>query len=80
MWTELAAAGGCEADVDGHRTRAAHCRVKHAKQKLACERVMTEMPYPFELVCERLCGFNEFSFFVLVAVFDLEQLGLQLSL
>lgn len=38
------------------------------------------MSYPFELIRKRLRGFNEFSFLVLVAVFNLKQFRLQLSL
>lgn len=83
IWLVFAPAGSCKADVDWHKTRATHCTVKHGKWSLHVSKswsLMYKMPYPFELIGEWLCGFDEFSFLVLVAVFNLKQLCLQLSL
>lgn len=42
--------------------------------------LLSKTPYPFQLIVEGLCGFQELPFFLLVAVFNLQQLCLQLSL
>lgn len=41
---------------------------------------MQTVPYPFQLVRERLGGFDKFPFLILVAVFKLKELRLQLPL
>lgn len=71
MWMESAAAGSWEVERGGE---AESCSWR------ANEQWPMEVPYPFQLVCERLRGFDKFPFLILVAVFKLQELRLQLSL
>lgn len=53
------------------RNESGWCQKKERKKKRL---------YPFKFICERLCGLDEFSFFVLVTIFNLKQLCFQLPL
>lgn len=88
MWIVLAAAADYEAATNWCRAAGSQCTVKHATQSLhenkkriwlMLKKKQTPI-YPFKFICKRLCGFDEFSLFVLVAIFNLKQLCFQLSL
>lgn len=61
------------------RQRAARCPETRSSRANERRPVQTA-PYPFQLVRERLRGFDEFPFLILVAVFELKELRLQLPL
>lgn len=59
--------------------RAPHCTETQSSRANE-QRPMQTVPYPFQLIRERLRGFDKFPFLILVAVFKLKELRLQLPL